>query len=177
MSSEEIEYYRITKDWQVISGDSPETVKSKATLYWIRIQESDYRTHTTRYGNTYKLNDYDILDKKLKPTTIQKSSFSITRIYHKHKSMGLFDVTFKNEFGEARDVHQSPWTNALDFLEELDEFHSWIEYDLNKENAILESKVDDLEDQTKNLEADVSSLKDQIKKLKKRKRTTRKPKK
>jgi cell division protein FtsB len=185
MEDKEIEYERITKDWQIISGDSPKTVKSKATLYWIRIKESENRTHTTSRDNTYKLNDIDILDRELKPSSIEKNRFSITGIYHTHKPGETYDVTFKDSFGKTRVIVRSPWTRALDFLDELDQFHSWIEYDLNEENNQLKSQIERLEeglqeqvdsnyDETETLNKEISELQEQIKELKKRKRTPRK---
>jgi hypothetical protein len=178
MSDQKVEYYRITKDWQIVSGDSPETVHSDATLNWIKIYQSSYRTHTTSFKNTYKLRDFDITDRHGGESTIAKENYSIERLKESYASAyGCeFQVCFRDSFGETREVIIRDWKKALEKLDELDEFHSWKEYDLSQENEKFTANIETLEAEKSELKKEIESLKDEIKELKKRKRSV-KPKK
>lgn len=174
MNSEEVEYYRITKDWQIISGDSPETVNSDATLYWIKVYKSG-RTYTTNYNNTYRLRNFDLFDRNEKEALISKENFSIQGIVEDYATAfgSSFEVAFKDKFGKSRKLRFNQWRLAIEELDELDEFHSWIEYDLKHENQQLTSKIETLEEEKRELENEIESLKAEIAALKKAKRTVK----
>ena len=164
--SNETEYLRITKDWQVIKGDNPQTVNSEATLYWIMVKDS-IRTHTTSYNNTYRLRDYTFLNNKGKVIrSLENDAFRIASITHVHTSWNPYEVSIADSSNHWRNEIFGDPIQALNRLEELSQYGSWREYDLLAENEQLETKVEQLQEEIEDLQI-------QFKELKKRKRAAK----
>jgi hypothetical protein len=170
MSKEDIEYYRITKDWQLIEGDHPDTVKSDATLYWVTVEEAE------------KELTIEFFDKELDQAELNKSTFKVSRIW-KNRITGCWNANFKDRNDAARNESfcwNAQLRNIIDRLIELDELGSWKAFDLQEENKSLKvhlewekDRVKDRDEKLEGLEKEIESLREEIKELKNRNRTSR----
>ena len=164
MSTEEIEYYRITKDWQLIEGDHPDTVKSDATLYWVHLIDTDDRF------------SIEFFDCDLNKKDCWKNAFQLSNVNRDGSNYDFWKITLKDRSGAIRyeTIHCEKKLNpVIARLIELDELGSWKAFDLQQENQSLkedleyeEKRVKERDEKIVELEKEVISLTAEIKQLK-----------